>query len=152
MQRLSFLAGVFALMNLVGCVAPHITAPAGYVPLRHPGAYDFRAVSAHGNVVALRTRPNEDKAADLEFWADALEYQKVDLDGMKLVEREPLKSDNGRDGMLFHFELGEGQGRVAYLVGLYVTPERIYIVEAGGPAERVAADIEKIKKSMRSLR
>jgi hypothetical protein len=38
------------------------------------------------------------------------------------------------------------------LIGLYVTPQWIYAIEAGGSAEAVAADLEKLRKAMASLR
>ena len=132
-----------------GCSA--FDPPEGYVKLKDSQPYDEKAVSARGNVIALRTRANENRSADLAFWSQAVEYQKVDLDGMKLVKREPIKSAGGADGTLFHFESGEGQAKIAYLVALYVTPMRISTIEATGPAEPIAGDLEKLRKSMLSL-
>jgi hypothetical protein len=136
---------------LTGCTAA-LQAPAGYVKLREPFPYEFKAVSARGGVIALKTRPNEDAAADLAFWSQAVEHQKVDLDGLHLAGRESIKSTAGREGVLFNFETGEGQGKVTYLIALYVTPQRIFTVEAGGPAEIVAQDMEKLRTAILSVR
>ena len=133
-----------------GCSA--IDPPDGYVKVRDQQMYDLKAVSAHGNVIALKSRPNEDRSAGLEFWSQAVEYQKVDLDGMKLAGKEPIKSKSGLDGVLLNFEAGEGQAKTTYLVGLYVTPMRIYTVEATGPTKAITEDLEKLRVSMRSLR
>ena len=143
-----------ALMLLVagGCAVPHIDLPAGYVKLRDPGSYDLKAVSARGNVFALTARPNEDESADLAFWSQAVEHQKVDLDGMRLAGRDAIKSAGGLDGVLFNFETGEGAGKVTYLVALYITPQRIYTIEAGGAAALVAEDLEKLRKAVLSMR
>lgn len=78
-------------------------------------------------------------------------WQKVELDGMKLAAREPIKSRGGRDGTFFHLEAGEGQGKTAYLVALFVTPAKIYTVKATGPAEGMAADVDALKRAMASL-
>lgn len=135
---------------ILGC-AP-IEAPDGYIKDSSSHAYDFKAVSARGNVIACNVRSNEDKSADLKFWSDAVEYQKVDIDGMRLAARDKITSNSGTDGVLFNFESGEGQGKTTYLVALYVTPMRIYTIEATGPAESIAKDMDKLKASMQSIR
>ncbi len=152
LARVLTAAAPLAVGLLSGCAAPSLEAPGGYVKLRQPFPYDFKAVSAQGAVIALKTRPNEDAAADLAFWSQAVEHQKVDLDGLRLAARDAIKSKSGREGVLFNFESGEGQGEVTYLVGLYVTPERIYTVEAGGPADVVAQDLEKLRTAISSVR
>ncbi|HUN80119.1 MAG TPA: hypothetical protein VMV81_01280 [Phycisphaerae bacterium] len=141
--------GLIALLFLGGCGS--MTPPAGYIKVKSGEGYDAKYVSAHGNVVALTIRSNEDRAADLKFWTQAVEYQKVDLDGMKLAERSDMTSNSGLAGTLFSFRTGEGRGEITYLVGLYVTPMRIYTVEATGPSESFDADIPRIKESMRSI-
>lgn len=138
------------LLFLAGCGS--MTPPPGYIKIRSSGDYDAKYVSAHGNVVALTIRSNEDRTADLKFWTQAVEYQKVDLDGMKLADRQELKSNSGLAGTLFNFETGEGRGKITYLVGLYVTPMRIYTIEATGPAESLAPELPRIKESMQSVR
>ncbi len=149
--RLSSALTVLALGALSGCRAT-LDVPPGYVRLREPAFYDLKAVSARGCVIALKVRPNEDATADLTFWSQAVEHQKVDLDGLRLAGRESIKSDKGLDGVLFNFELGEGQGKVTYLTALYVTPQRISTVEVGGPADMVTQDLEKLRKAILSVR
>jgi len=138
------------LLLLAGCVA-RMDLPPGYVKLRDSGPYDLKAVSARGNVIALTARPNEDKSADLAFWSQAVEHQKVDLDGMRLAGREDIKSAGGLDGVLFNFETGEGEGGVTYLVALYVTPPKIYTIEAGGAADAIAEDMGKLRAAILSM-
>ncbi|HVP12755.1 MAG TPA: hypothetical protein VMV94_16390 [Phycisphaerae bacterium] len=138
------------LLVASGCSA--IDPPNGYVKVKDQQSYDLKAVSARGNVIALKSHPNEDRTATLEFWSQAVEYQKVDLDGMKLVKRESIKSKGGLDGVLFNFEAGEGQAKITYLVALYVTPMKIYTVEATGPTKTITEDLDKLRASMVSLR
>lgn len=134
----------------VGCGA--IDTPEGYIRVDKARGYDFKAVSARGNVIALSSRPNEDRDAGLTFWAEAVLYQKVDVDGMQLASSEPIKGKSGQEGMLFNFELGEGQAKTTYLVALYVTPSTIYTVEATGPTTELEKDMVKLRAAMTSFR
>jgi hypothetical protein len=133
---------------LAGCPGPRTGRITGYVPLKNPGHYQWKAVSAQGNVLALSVRPNEHASGDLEFWSTAIEHQKVDLDGLKLVARESVKNKSGQDGTFFHFETGEGQGKLAYLITLYVTPLKVFTFEAAGGAAAIDKDMAKLKTAM----
>ena len=127
-------------------------APTGYIEVKDGRRYDYKAVSARGNVIALKSRSNESRDAGLDFWTDAVEHEKVDVDGMSLAAREPIKSAKGLDGVLFQFETGEGQGQITYLVALYVTPSRILTVEAAGSSDAIAKDLDNIKAAMLTVR
>ena len=144
----SALAVVFGLSS--GCAT--IDPPEGYITVNKAHGYDLKAVSARGNVIALSSRANEDSHAGLEFWAEAVAYQKVDVDGMQLASSEPIKGKIGQEGVLFNFESGEGQAKTTYLVALYVTPSRIYTIEATGPTSELAKDMDKLRKAMTSFR
>lgn len=150
--RLHVVAALTSLMLASGCANHHaLTTPEGYVSLKNPGAFDYRATSAHGTALALSSHPNEDRNGGLKFWSDAVEYQKVTLDGMKLAARDSLKSSDGVEGTLFDFRSGEGDGQLAYLIGLYVTAEKVHVIEAAGPASAVEADHEKLRTAMASF-
>jgi len=149
MPRVALLCCLVLPVTPIGCAT--LEVPEGYIKLKDPGVYDFKAVSARGSAIALSSRANEDRSAGLEFWVAAVEHQKVDVDGMKLVAREDIRSRSGLDGVLFHFEIGEGQARLAYLVALYVTPGRIFTIEGAGQADALAADMDKLRRSMQSL-
>ncbi len=150
MNRMLSASFLLLLLGSAGCVS--LETPDGYVKLKNPGSYDFKAVSPRGNAIALSSRPNEDSSAGLEFWSAAVEHQKVDVDGMKLAGRDEINSRSGLAGKLFTFETGDGRNKLAYLVALYVKPDRIYTIEAAGQADAIAADREKLRRSMASLR
>lgn len=136
---------------LWGC-ASTFEAPSGYIPVRQQSRYDKKVVSATGNVLAVKARPNEDAKADLAFWSTAVERQKVQFDGMTLVARESIRSDAGVDGVLFQFESGDGPSRLQYWVALFVTPSRITTFEAGGTADKLGPDTAAIRKAALSVR
>lgn len=151
LRHFAFIVVLAGLAVLVGCRAM-LDAPKGYVALKDPAPFDYKAVSARGHVLAASHHANENPDADLAFWAAAIEHQKVVLDGMKLAAREDLRTQNGQDGRLFTFELGEGQGKLTYLVGVFVRRDRITVVEAGGPAEHFASDLPAIRAAIQTLR
>ncbi len=134
-----------------GCVSQRFTLPKGFVRVQDY-VYEVKGVSAKGHAIGLRVHDNTDPPGDLDFWTQAVEHQKVEIDGMKLAARDAIRSEAGLDGTLFQFELGEGQGRTAYWVALWVSGPRIITVEAALPAEIAADEEEAIKTSMRSVR
>ncbi len=139
------------LLAATGCNPPaRITPPPGYVPLRNAAPYDFKAVSARGMAVGMRSRANEHESADLKYWSAAVEHQKVDLDGMTLAGRQAIRSKDDVEGVLFQFESGQGASTLTYLIALYVTPARIVTIEAAGSAELLSADLPAIKESITS--
>src|SRR5262249_42619138 len=124
-----------------------------YVPLRDPPGYDFKAVSARGNVFAMTSRENPGrKDAGLEFWSQAVEHHKIDLDGYRLNAREDIATRSGLAGKLFDPRTGNGASEYTYLIALFVTPQRIYTVESAGPTQQLAPDLPGIRDAILSLR
>ena len=152
MRRRHFIV-IAPLLGLLapGCVTQRFTLPTGFVRVQDY-VYEVKGVSAKGHAIGLRVHDNTDPPGDLDFWTQAVEHQKVDLEGMKLAARDAIRSDAGLDGTLFQFELGEGQGKTAYWIALWVSGRRIMTVEAALPVELSADEAEAIKKSMRSVR
>ncbi|MBI4567960.1 MAG: hypothetical protein HY719_06125 [Planctomycetes bacterium] len=155
--RVSFMVIMLALgaasaLALASGCAMAIDAPEGYARLSDPWPYDYKAVSTRGCAIAVRQHANEDEMADLSFWSGAIEYQKVERDGMKMAARDAIKFRTGEPGTLFTFESGEGAGRMLYLVAVQVTPRRIATVEAAGPAADMENDREKLRAAVETLR
>lgn len=144
-------AAVLPLLTLA-CAGPRLEAPPGYAALKSAPLFDFKAISAQGHVIAVRRHANPSTDADLDYWSQAVEHQKVDVEGMKLVAREAVRTDRGQDGTLFQFELGEGQRRTAYWVAVFAKGFTITTVEVAGSSEGVALEADALKTSIRSLR
>lgn len=149
-SRIVTLIGL-TLVSAAGC-SQRISPPAGYVQVRDPAPYDFKAVAPAGNAIAHTRHPNEQADADLSFWSAAVEHQKVAIDGLKLVNRSPVKSQSGRDGTLLEFEVGAGAQHLTYLIGLFVDADYVDVIEAAGPAEKMAADRDKLSTAIASLK
>lgn len=145
--RLICLLSIFCMA--AGCT--QFTPPEGYVQDTGNKAYDYKAVSARGHALGVKRRANVDKSATLQYWTDAIEHQKCDIDGFKLAAKDDIQSGDGRKGVLFNFESGEGQAKLTYLVALFVTPADITTVEAAGPTADFTADIPAIRKSIEGM-
>lgn len=135
---------------LGGCTAA-IDLPDGYIRVDDPAPYDLLAASARGTRLALQTRHNPDRSADLTYWTQAVEYQKVTLDGLTLAGREEIAAEGGLTGTLFEFELGERTGRMTYLVAVFVTPAQIHTIEAAGPRKEIERDRAALVTAMKSI-
>lgn len=151
-QTLLLIASLLLTSLLVACgPSPELTPPSGFARLEEPEPYAFRAVSAHGHVIAADVHDNEDENATVEFWANAIEYQKVELDGFMLAKRAETRTNSGVDGVLFHFELGEEGDQLTYVIGVFVTPDHVITVECVGLTEAIATDLDEIEASIQTL-
>lgn len=117
-------------------------------------AYDrptrFQAVSPDD--VAFRVRSEEhEPQADLPFWTEALRNRMVAA-GYHLDGEQSIQSADGSSGVVLELGAANGAQDQAYLVGLFVTPRRLVIVEATGEAERFQARREAILAAIRAMR
>lgn len=152
MRRFAFAFITVMAVALSSCAAPpRITPPPGYVQVHDPG-YDVKVVSAKGHALGVRHHHNPDANANLEFWSGAIEHQKVDVDGMKLASRDPIRTEAGVDGTLFRFDVGEGQSMTGYWVAVFVHERKVTTVEVAGPASALSEEAEVLKKSVQSVR
>jgi hypothetical protein len=137
-----------------------IETPPNFVELDEDySSYDYRATSADGLVLAVREL-DHDPQGELSFWVKAVENRMRERGGYALLESVPTKSADGVAGMQLRFGLdvdasseggGVGQPHL-YYVALFVTPERIFVVEVGGTKELVTAQAQSIEAALRSFR
>src|SRR4051812_32535567 len=74
----------------------HLQAPDGFAEMKGDSAYDFRAASARGVVLAVRAEKNEPRA-NLDFWTDAIDLR-LRAQGYTAEVRKEMKSADGHDG------------------------------------------------------
>ena len=134
------------VLPALGCSVPfHATAPAGFVVLqdqeRH--GYDFRATDPDGLVLAVRSIDN-DPRGDQQFWSQAIANRLRDMGGYHLLERRDVKAKSGHAGVQFRFGHDEGRTPHLYTLTLFVTPERLFVLEAGGEKKLFESNAGKV--------
>ena len=147
-----------ALMLLIvaACVpacTDRMELPANFVELdRHErGPYDVRGISADGVVVALRHYPNP-KGGSLEFWSEAIRNELTRGRGYTLEASEPIESASGVPGQLMTFAARRRGAPAEYVVGVFVTSQRVLVAEAGGKKEALSPRLEEIRTCLLSAR
>jgi hypothetical protein len=137
----------------LGACAPaaRLQAPEGFAVLDDQHEYTYRASTADGVVIAVRAEPNK-PAGNLDFWSEAVDRQ------LRASRYEPdgkpadVRSAAGIPGRQMHYTRVD-QGRTyRFWATVFVTEGKIYVVEAGGDADRFKGKTEEsVKKAIESL-
>jgi hypothetical protein len=139
---------VSAIVAADGC--DRIPTPEGFVELKPVGAYSYRAVSADGAVILVRSVENP-KQGTLAFWTQAVKNELVASRGYTLDGESAVKTKGGLAGteltMRTHLEGVE----YLYVVTLFVRGNRVVIVEATGPKTALTPSLPKIREAIRSV-
>ena len=136
-----------ALLALCGCRGFDLEPPPDFVELEEPewSGYALRTTSAHGVVIGVRELDNTVEGT-LSFWLDAVKERVRTGRGYALVEERPLPAASGEEGRLLRFGREEGSTAYAYWLGLWVTPSRVFVVEAGGKRD----EFQKVEAEVRA--
>jgi hypothetical protein len=110
--------------------------PAGFVELEDQERYDYRAVTADGLVISVREMDHEPHG-ELSFWVDAISNHMRQRGGYALLEQRKVKTAAGTEGVQVRFGHDQGSRPFLYYVTVFVTDDRIYLLEAGGSAEQM---------------
>ena len=146
------LTGLLVALPTLGCAGWSIDRPDGYAEIRDPIRVEAEFSSPTGAVLVLDVHEDESLGSDLDFWSRAVEYQKVEVDGMTLAGRESITTDAGLDGVVFDFQSGTGSRALHYLVAVFVAEDDIVTAEAAGTIAQIEADRESLLTAIRSLR
>ncbi len=128
----------------VGCQYP---LPPGYVKVDPPWDVDFRAVSAEGSALTVRTEENPENG-DLAFWEKAVRTRLVDVRGYKLAERKDVTHKGGTSGVEMTFDYVADGTDYSYLLTMFVKGDRVHLLEAAGVKEQIEPDLAAIRKSI----
>ncbi|MDH5674840.1 MAG: serine/threonine protein kinase [Myxococcales bacterium] len=138
-----------SLLN--GCL--HIDTPHGFVELDDNSGYDYRATSATGVVLALRSEESrKDQGGDLGFWAEAVQRKVARLGGYALLEMRDVKTRAGVPGKQLRFGHDRNQRPHHYWVTLFIQGDDLHVVEAGGPKEAFSELEKGLDAAIASLR
>jgi len=157
MKRTLFAPVALALALLAsGCGAGFsLDLPPRFIELdedaQEARGYALRGATADGVVVSVRELDNDPKG-DLAFYEEAITLELRDRRGYALLDADELRAASGEAGRLLRFGHDEEGDSYVYWLGLFVTEDAVFIVEAGG-AESVFAPREaEVLASFRGLR
>jgi hypothetical protein len=110
--------------------------PSGFVELDEESAYAYRATTADGLVIAVREIDHEPQG-ELSFWKEAVANELRQRGGYALLGERDVKTSSGLSGKEMRFGHDEGQKPHEYILTLFVTDSKIFVLEAGGTQELV---------------
>jgi hypothetical protein len=151
-----------ALVALVAIAAPALAGCGGrdFVPAT-PAEFaeiendypdgEYRATTPDGVVLGVRSFENKPKAS-LDFWSRAVERRMRELGGYALLQKTDVVSRLSRArGKSFRFGRDEGREPFFYDIAIFVTDDRIFVVEAGGPKTEMQKQAARIDYFMRNF-
>ncbi|MBK8994306.1 MAG: serine/threonine protein kinase [Myxococcales bacterium] len=126
---------VLAALPLFGC-GHHFetTTPQGFVELEDQEAYEYRATTADGLVIAVREIEHDPKG-EMAFWTRAIENRMRQRGGYALLGTRDVKTKSGLDGKQLRFGHDESGKPHLYYVTIFLTEDYIFLLEAGGTKE-----------------
>jgi hypothetical protein len=145
--KTSIAAALFALCCAACGPTFQATTPAGFVELEDEyDDFDYRATSADGVVVAVR-EIEHDPQGEAAFWIKAIKNRMRERAGYALLETKDVTSADGVKGTQLRFGHDQDGGKPhLYYVTLFVTPDTLFLLEAGGSKKLMtdnAADVDR---------
>lgn len=129
-----------------------VVTPPGFVELddQEP-SYDYRATSADGVVVAVRQIDHKPKG-DLAFWVQAIRNRMRERAGYALLDTVDVATKSGLKGTQLRFGRDEKGESMLYTVTVFVTEDRIFLVEFGGTKEQMARQTKHVAWMLENFR
>ena len=145
MQRLTL-----ALLALLAACGPHyqMDAPDGFVKYTKDHG-KFAWITADGVRVKARDVVNEPKA-ELPFWTDATQRH-MTARGYTKKSEKCFTTRAGAKGCTLEWLAPRGNEDWVFAVSIFVTGERVTLVEAAGPYARYVAVEGKLAKALESF-
>lgn len=136
MKLLHALCVCVGVASLAGCGPGFVAAsPPEFVEIENEwDAYDYRAATADGLVIAVR-EIEHDPEGTREFWVKAVENRMRDRGGYALLGTDSVKNAQGLEGTRMKFGHDESGHPHLYNVTLFVTEDTIFVIEQGGTKE-----------------
>jgi hypothetical protein len=144
----------FALASFAaGCASFAINTPSGFGQLRDQRAqhYDYRAVSAYGVALAVRVVPNAERG-NLEFWSEVVDRHLQHGGVYHPAGSVDVRTSTGLQGRRLAYAFGDPQSGQTYWVTVFVTPRKVYLVEAGGGVDAFTRARDNVERSIQSFR
>jgi hypothetical protein len=151
------IAAPFALALLVVGCGQHfdVVAPDDFLRLADEDSrrwgYDMRATSADGVVVGVREIENP-RHGSRDFWVDAIRNRLRRDAGYALIEESDVHAASGHEGHQLRFGHDESSRPYVYWITVFVTPDRVFVVEAGGRREHFEAARSGVESAISTFR
>jgi len=150
MTRIPFVLTFTVVASACGGNHFDVETPATFIELEEESSsYDYRATSAKGVVMAVREIENE-PYGDRAFWVEAVRNH-VRLKGGYALLDEKEVSAKGHEGTQLQFGRDQDGRPYQYWVTVFVTEERIFVIEMGGKEELFEKEMKSLEKTVASL-
>lgn len=154
MKKAMLVAALFTSAALnVACGGPSasVATPPGFGVLKDQKEYVYRATSAEGVVLAVRAEQNEPQG-NLDFWADALDRTLRRAGYVAEGNPGSVRSGNGLSGRVHKYTRDQGGRAQRFWIAVFVTEGRVWVVEAGGDAQRFKGKIQDgVQRAIESI-
>ncbi|MFP6685151.1 MAG: serine/threonine protein kinase [Polyangiaceae bacterium] len=130
-----------------------IQTPSGFVEIDNEfDAYDYRATTTDGLIIAVREIENEVNG-EAAFWLKAIENQMRRRGGYALLGSEDVKSGDGLAGKQMRFGHDQdGKKPHLYYVYVFVSDDNVVLLEVGGTKKLVTEGEKEIANALAGFR
>ncbi len=152
LARTALFVSALAVALLASACRPFVPAtPPGFVELEDRyGSAEYRATTADGVVLGVRSFDNDPKG-ERSFWVRALENRMRNMGGYALLEKREVKNRGGLTGTQLRFGHDEGDEPYLYYLTIFVTEDRVFVLEAGGARPQIQRLAEQIDWSVKNF-
>ncbi len=145
-----------ALLFASGCGSHFaVVSPDDFLELAHEDSrrygYELRATSADGVVVGVREIENPQHGSR-DFWVDAIRNRLRRDAGYALIDESDVSAASGQTGHQLRFGHDESSRPYIYWITVFVTPDRVFVVEAGGRRDPFAAAQARVESAISTFR
>jgi hypothetical protein len=113
--------------------------------------YEMRATTADGVVVGVREIDNP-RHGSRDFWVDAIRNRLRRDAGYALTSESDVTGAAGASGHQLRFGHDESSRPYVYWITVFVTHDRVFVVEAGGRREPFEAAQARVEQAIASFR
>ncbi len=132
-----------------------VTTPADFLELSHDDSrrwgYEHRATTADGVVIGVREIENPQHGSR-DFWVDAIRNRLRRDAGYALTSEADVTAASGERGHQLRFGHDESSRPYVYWITVFVTPDRVFVVEAGGRQQHFEAAQARVEAAVSSFR
>lgn len=151
-RRLRLSLFVVVILLATGCQHFTMFTAKDFVVLEDSYPYDFRATTPEGLVMGVREFDNSKQHGELKFWTAAIENE-LRLDhGYALEKTSEITTLQGKKGTQLRFGLDRDDVAHVYVVTVFATDTRVFVLEAGGTEQLVKKHQAQIDWSISEFR